>query len=196
MKIAFSGGPHSGKSAVLMLLEKRLVSEKKNRVVFVPEAASEILSKGKLHPLANPYEFQREVLKKQLESEDRVGTEECLHRVFDRAIPDAYTYLPRDQAGRLLQETMGESANLPSVLKRYDACLFFDTYYAGHISSGNKQRVETSFEDLMDLSQKTLNVWKHHPRLLVVPSAFATIEEKTDYVAKIMNQLLREKMFV
>lgn len=195
MKITFCGGPHSGKTAVLAELERRLAPGKEDRVAFVREVASEIISDGHLHPRRNPYAFQAAVLQKQLEAEKAAEAEGIQHRILDRAVPDTYVYLPMEQATQLLRDTIGEGANMASVMARYDACLFFDTYYAGRISSGNKQRIETTYEDLEAMAQRTLNVWKNHPRFLVVPSAFHTLEEKVDYVADVLNGLLREDFF-
>ena len=195
MKITFCGGPHSGKTAVLAELERRLAPGKEDRVAFVREVASEIISDGHLHPRRNPYAFQAAVLHRQLEVEKSAEVEGSLHWILDRAVPDTYVYLPTEQAARLLRDTMGEGADMASVMARYDACLFFDTYYAGRISSGNKQRVETTYEDLEALAQRTLNVWKKHPRFLVVPSAFHTLGEKADYVADVLNDLLKEDVF-
>ena len=111
--------------------------------------------------------------------------------LVDRGISDAFTYLPDSEVAEML--TYG---TLEDSLVRYDAVLFFQPYLSSTSTEENNN--ENRYEDdegIKALAGKTLEVWKNHSNVYYIPN-FGTIEEKGEYIARLLNEIVGEEFFI
>lgn len=189
--IVLTGGPCSGKTTALSILEQEL-SNRGYYVLIVPETASELISTG-IRPFGNSLEilpFQRTLLEKQLHKEAlylkvaNLLTAEKIVIIHDRGIIDIKSYITNDQFKYLLADF-----NLNEVLARdrYDAVFHLVTAANGaedfYTLSNNASRTETP-EKARELDQIGISNWTGHPH-------FRIIDNRTNFNLK-MQKLLCE----
>lgn len=183
IKIVFAGGPISGKTSTLRLLQKRLAPTAVT-VDFLSEAATELLSGTGTDPHNDG--FQQDVFELQTSLEEHSHASVM---ISDRGVADAFVYHCAERAEEICH------ASLTECLERYDAILFFEPYEnAGSVGEGNAVRYERK-EELAELNQRTRRIWQQHERFYEIP-VFATVEEKTDCVAELLNRIIGEPVFL
>ena len=164
-RIVVTGGPGGGKTTAADLF-RREIGE---RVVIVPEAATMLFSGG--FPRAkDPHALrsaQRAVYHVQRNLED---VQSCLYpgRILlcDRGTVDGAAYWP----GSPDEFFAAVGTTLEAELTRYDAVIFFESAAVGGMSieGGNPVRIEDN-KVAVELDRRLLDLWAHHPRLIVVP---------------------------
>ncbi len=192
VRFVLEGSPCSGKSETLRYLQ---TCKSEIPVVFVEEAATEILREDPDFVKRDPSAFQAEVLRRQyLREEEALSALQKADGmlgviILDRGAADTFVYLNEERA----QSITGVSVE--TLVLRYDAVLHFDPYIETHsLKSGNDLRAETDTDELLALHEKSLRVWRLHPRFENVP-VFQTKAEKGRYVAERINAQLKTTVF-
>ena len=176
-KIVLTGGPGAGKTTGQSWIQN-CFTKQGYTVLFVPETATELMGGGVKPALfASPLDFQRAMLRLQLEKE-RVFEEaaRCLRAekvllVCDRGAMDNKAYMSEVDFARLLQEL---GLNEVQLRDRYDAVFHLTTAAKGarrfYTTDNNPQRSETPDEAVV-LDDKLIAAWTGHPHLRVVENA-------------------------
>ena len=128
-RIALVGAPGSGKTTVMRIAGKN-VKNKAISLDLIPEAATELMKDSDNIALraSDPVEFQKKVSRFQLKCEDegaRKAAQRSVQRyvqLTDRALPDMYVYLSREQ----LDSRWVGYPSLSELYGRYDAIVIFD----------------------------------------------------------------------
>lgn len=196
LRICLTGGPCAGKSSAFKLLEMTL-SARGYKVLFVPETASELILNGIIPgDKISLFDFQKFVLKKQIEKENlyeemaRYYNKDRLIIFYDRGILDQLAYIERSDFEDMLKE---ESLSIAKVYDRYDAVLHLVTAADGAEKfyewndpesgqTGNNAARSESPEEARIKDKKTLNGWIGHPHLRV-------FDNSTDFNTKIQKVL-------
>lgn len=187
-KIVLTGGPCAGKTTAMSWIQNNLEKEG-YKVLFVPEAATEVINVG-IKPAEVGVEiFQRALLKLQIEKEKiyeeaakRMDTDKILI-VCDRGLLDSKAYMDEEEYNKIINDY---GISFEDAKERYDAVFHLVTAAKGvkdFYNLDNEARTET-IEEACALDDKTLNAWTGHSRLRV-------IDNSTDFSAK-MNRLLEE----
>ena len=179
-RVALTGGPAAGKTAVLDVLRRHL----ENRVIVLPEAATTLFSGGFPRP-KNPsglrllqktiYEVQR-----NLEEIYAIEHEDVPH-VCDRGALDGAAYWP----GGLDRFLGAMGSTLDSEYARYEAVVFLETsaYDEESYSVDNPFRIESPAK-ARKLDQKLKDVWSGHP-------SFHVISHETKFYEKVAAVLFK-----
>lgn len=202
-RIVLTGGPCAGKTTIINNIKKEL-KEKNIPCLIVPEAATQLIDKGFDPNEWDTFEFQSEVLIKQLfeEAENQKyidkysNTKKMLVIIYDRGIYDNKAYF-NDNTGfkRLLSKF---SLDDMQVLDSYD--MVFDLLSVAtckpeaYTLENNEARSE-SFEDAQVLDKKTSNVWANHRNMKIISSE-VSVEEETENVLKYIYDFINEENVV
>lgn len=168
MKIALTGGPGAGKTAMIELL----FHEFPNKVIQVPEAASILFQGGfprssaRLHRKSQEraiYFVQREL--------ENLATLEARGRILlcDRGSLDGLAYWPDDEPS-FFQDIRTTRVQ---ELSRYDWIIHLET--VGNAVRSNL-RIETD-DEARGINEKLKRAWRDHPRHLI-------IDESLDFMTK------------
>lgn len=181
-KIVLTGGPCSGKSTSLSLLQERL-SEAGFEVLCVPEVATILIGSG-IQPrhltAAQLFSFQEKLLQTQVQFEKTFA--DLLHLkardpkksilLLDRGCMDVRAYITPEQFDRLLAKNGWQETELCD--KRYQAIFHLVTAAEGaekfYTLSNNTTRWETP-EQARELDLRTRNAWIGHPHLRVIDNS-------------------------
>ncbi len=155
-KIAIIGSPCCGKTSIIEELKTKYETVSPNiRVIYIPEVATCFLS-GLSKP--DPFIFQYYVAKTQVLLEDTVSavndTEDII-LICDRGIFDAYVYQEKDDADNILSK-IGE-------IKDYSLIFYLESLPKELFElkkANNPSRKETVYSDVVNLGEKTLEVWR------------------------------------
>ena len=189
-KLVITGGPCAGKSTALSHIQTAF-SQYGYTVLFVAESATELITGG-VAPwtCANNFEFQKNLLRLQLEKEKiyeaaaaNMDCEKVLI-VCDRGALDSKVYM-REAEFSLMLAHLG--LNEVELRDNYD-CVFHlvsaakgaQEYYT---TANNAARTET-LEEAAALDDKFIYAWTGHPH-------FRVIDNSTDFAEKI-NRLIAE----
>jgi len=170
-KIVLTGGPSSGKSSSLELIEKHLTNLG-YIVLIVNESATELINnniKPFGHNKLRMIDFQDVILRYQLYKENLV--EDTANKyinndiiiLYDRGILDNKSYISDYEFESLLKKyNLIES----ELLNKYDLVIHLETgakskYY---VTENNKARYE-SIEEAIELDNRTYNAWINHKNL-------------------------------
>lgn len=197
-KVAITGGPSSGKSSGLSILESAL-TERGYHVLIIPETPTELIVNGIKPSTEIPLNlFQEFVLDKQLAKEElyeKVSQHYSADKTVilcDRGILDQLAYSEREEFDALLTS---RGLSISKAMNHYDGVLHLVTAAAGaeefyhwnnpDLPEGERvtYRSETP-EQARELDQRTMNGWIGHPHLRVIGN-------ETDFAEK-MNRVVEE----
>jgi predicted ATPase len=170
-RIALTGGPGGGKTAVLALVRKYFC----RHLHVLPEAASILFGGG--FPRGQRREeqqaVQRAIFHVQRELEAFHGTaREAAILLCDRGTPDGAAYWPGPEP---LWQAVGTSRDRE--LQRYDAVIHLRTPTAeGGYDHSNPVRTEAA-DEAEALDQRVLEAWAGHPRRLIIASTADFIDK-------------------
>lgn len=199
--IPFAGCPASGKSSTLKSLRNMTDPRSSAAVHFLPEIADAVLKNmpKDVGELNKPLIQQHYIHRCQLLFEDALRSD-CaandghdVHLLLtDRAAADAFVYLEERDA---LIVTGGLSDE--SLLARYNAVLFFETSPDARerfLSDRSMTRVEKSFDEVLRLDERSLEVWGKHRRFFRIPYQ-DTPEAKAVLTAQTLNRIVGTRVF-
>jgi CYTH domain-containing protein/thymidylate kinase len=193
-RIVLTGGPCSGKTTSISLLQEK-ISEMGFDVVCVPEVATLLIGSGIQPWLLNPAQlfiFQDRLIQTQLQLEKTLADLLRLKArdprktvlLLDRGCMDIKAYISPEQFDRLLARNRLEETDLRD--KRYDAVFHLVTAADGaekfYTTSNNTARSEKP-EQAREIDLRTRNAWLGQPHLRV-------IDNSTDFQTK-LNRLLK-----
>lgn len=187
-KIVIAGGISSGKTSVIKELKKCLNSEHSRKIKFVDEVANSVLMDASFS-YKNKIEFQKTILSRQKEEEENVDADvEVI--ISDRGIADAYVYLSDDEI-----KMMEGLDDLNQVLSEYDVVIYLEKSDNSYLEKdGDTIRVENTAEEVERITERTKEVWSQHHNVIYV-EPFDSVEEKGVYVAKLINNICKLKIF-
>jgi predicted ATPase len=172
-RIVLTGGPGSGKTAVLELIRQYFCEH----VHVLPESASIVFGGG--FPRASAGEglraAQRAIFYVQRELEAAAEAGNSAITLCDRATIDGAAYWPGpDELWTAVGTTLQEQ------LKRYDAVIHLRTPSAiGGYNHANPLRVESAVE-AASVDERLVAVWSRHPhRVIVEPSPDFLVKART-----------------
>ncbi len=190
-KIVVTGGPCSGKTTAMSLIQNTFIKLGYN-VIIIPETATELILGG-IAPwsINNNINFQSFVLSLQLEKEkifeqaiNNLKNKNKVLLVCDRGALDGKAYLKNNyEFEQILKKFNLNEINLRD---NYNAVFHLVTAAKGaeeFYGYNNKARYE-SVEEAIIKDEKTLNSWVGHPHLRV-------IDNSTDFDNK-MKRLINE----
>ena len=190
-KIVITGGPCSGKSTMLNLIENTF-TEKGYKVLIVSETATELI-RGGISPLGSPenmFIFQDYLLNLQFKKEEvyeKAAKEMDADKIiilYDRGLLDNKAYVPKEEFEQILDRF---NTNENELIDRYDLILHLVTTANGaeeHYTLANNAARSESLEDARKMDELTLNAWIGHPRLKIV-------DNSTDFEGKV-ERVLKE----
>jgi predicted ATPase len=160
-RIAVTGGPGAGKTAVLSLVERSFCEH----VLVLPESAG-IVFGGGFPRGSSPVERragQRAIFHVQRELEAAVEDRDAAIVLCDRGTPDGAAYWPGPDS---LWAAVGTTRE--GELARYDVVVHLRTPPVdGGYEASNPLRLETAAEAAA-IDARIAEVWSGHPRLFVV----------------------------
>lgn len=164
LRIALAGGPGTGKTSSTRAI--RALAESRGLPFYeYREVATDLMAAGKTPKTLGAYEFQRLVLRQELENEAEGQRSVAAGgvAVFDRGSPDAWVYLGDAEGDRLAGEF---GVTKDQLFEHFDLCLFFGENPGedgSDIKRGNQYRVEESPEEILSLADRSYAVWHEHP---------------------------------
>lgn len=189
--IVITGGPCSGKSTGLSLIEQEL-SNRGYYVLTIPETATELIANG-IRPFGNSLDlltFQYVVFEKQLHKEEmykkvaRLIPANKVVILLDRGIIDNKSYVSNEQFQEILAKNL---LNEVEARDRYNAVFHLVTAADGaeefYTLENNSARTETP-EQARELDKRGIANWTGHPH-------FRIIDNSTNFERK-MERLLCE----
>lgn len=198
IKIVITGGPCSGKSTALSWVQQNFTKQGYT-VIIVAESATELILSG-VAPWTTEtsYEFQKTLLKLQIEKE-KIYNEICAKMynsdkvllVYDRGMLDTKIYLEDYEFETLLKEM-----NLTEVDVRdnYDGVFHLVSAAKGaeefYTLENNKARTET-IEEARQKDDRGIEVWAGHPHFRIIDNE-AGFEEKMKKLMAEISSLLGE----
>lgn len=191
-KFVITGGPCGGKTQIMSYLVENL-ERRGYKVLIVPEAATELINGG-IKPGVNIsfLEFQKLVLKNQIEKENiwidaaKYYDDDKVVILTDRGILDNCAYVESKEAYSKILETA--DLTFSDAFNRYDEVFFLVTAANGaeefyqwndpskETSCNNAARSESP-KDAIVLDEKTLNAWTGHNHLNI-------FDNSTDFEGK------------
>lgn len=185
--IVLTGGPGGGKSTLV----RRLYAALPDRVVIVPEVATQLLG-GQLFPWPENDEerlcVQRAIYSVQCELERvyRGRANDNTVLLFDRGTVDGAGYWPT--GAEAFFEAMGMDADAERA--RYDAVVFCETAAAGgySIQSDNSARRE-ELAEAVGVDDRLREVWSRHPAFHFVAHV-ESFEGKLEAGERVLKRLI------
>lgn len=179
--IVITGGPGSGKTAVLELARKSLCPH----VAVLPESAGILFGGGfwrrdtasaRAAAQRAIFHIQKE-LERIVEDERQVAVGLC-----DRGSIDGAAYWPKDEASYWSELTTSRAAEYA----RYAAVIHLRTppLTQGYNNHTNPIRIESALQ-AMEIDEKLLRVWENHPRRIVIESCDNFLDKAQKTLAEI-----------
>lgn len=194
VKIAFTGGPASGKTETIKGIREKLAAKHHKEVIFLPEVATsylidqpEIIKRLNNEVLFDYYIFRTEFhIESLIESYNK-----DLIMICDRGVSDIYAFLPK----RTAQKVIGTYAN--RITNNYDLVLFFENDPTGTtLYKDKKIRTPMNLRKANRLSVNTKDAWEKHNKNIIYIPQFPSIEEKIVFVAKTINNFVNKELFL
>ena len=193
--IVLTGGPCSGKTTALAMIEKELIA-RGYHVLIVPETASELINNG-IRPFGDNaidnVSFQTLLMKQQLQKEIMFSEAASLIPadkiviIYDRGFMDNKCYMDEDEFNVVLNNVNPAFKSDFKLFERYDAVFHLVTAADGarefYTLANNGARTET-VEQAIELDKKGRDCWVGHPK-------FKIIDNSTDFKGK-MQRLMNE----
>lgn len=205
LKICLTGGPCAGKTQILSRLTS-LLEDRGYKVITLFEAATALILNG-IRPSKNisMEDFQKFVLKLQINNEDLYNQAESYYDsdkviiFYDRGIMDGCAYVDKKIFEKFLKDV---GLTLADVYARYDAVLHLATAADGaeefyqwndptKEGTGNNAARSENPELARIKDKATLNAWIGHPHLRVFGNEPA-FEDKVNKVVSEVFALLGE----
>lgn len=186
-RIVLTGGPGAGKSVI----SRRLATAHADRVIRVPEAATQVYDQLQTRwdrlDLPGRRDVQRQIYRLQVKQEDDLAAanpDKIL--LLDRGTIDGAAYWPEGAAA--YWHDLGTT--LPTELARYDVIIWMETAAALGLYDGDASN-NCRFEDApaaVASGKLLLNLWGGHPHLVHV-GAFANVDDKMRAVEEILGMV-------
>ena len=201
-KIAITGGPCSGKSSSMKILQEKFSSEFK--IFTPPECATTIVKAG---VTIIPSEFTEEThtrftkgicqlqidLEKFFEEEAKNQKKDVII-ITDRGVIDNFAYCTPKVKANVYEET-GWNENF-TCIDRYDMVIHLVTAAKGaekfYTLENNEARTETP-EIARFLDKKTHEEWMIHPNLTVIDNSLPGFQNKLNRVVNAVSSLVHKK---
>ena len=184
MKIAVTGGPSAGKTAIVELISKQF----RDSVVAVPEAAS-ILFRGGFPRRGTPVSLQhqqRAIYFVQVELEALARAENPAKVILcDRGTVDGAAYWPGPP--HEFFESVGTTGR--AEISRYDYVIHLESPNGHAYDRSNPVRIEQPYEAHL-LDTKTKEIWSSHPRRFIIhchKNFSEKVSEVFDHVSMIIE---------
>lgn len=179
--VVITGGPGSGKTAVLELARKALCPH----VLILPESAGILFGGGfwRRETDSARAAAQRAIFHIQKELERIVEDEkQAAIGLCDRGSIDGLAYWPKDEASYWDELKTDREAEYA----RYEAVIHLRTPPAaqGYNNHTNPIRIESALQ-AMEIDQKLLRVWERHPRRIVIDSCDNFLEKAQKTIVEI-----------
>lgn len=187
--VVLTGGPCSGKTSVMKLLDEALGDE----AIFVPEAWTQLIGEG--YPLPDGswterdwYERQVLVIRRQLALEDealRAAAQSATrHIICDRAPFDSVAY---PEGARVVREVFGGRRE---AIRRYRTVIHLESLAtarpAEYSLSSNGARYE-SLEEAQALELRAREAWRFHPCWHFLPGRHS-VQELARLAARLISE--------
>ena len=197
-KIVLTGGPSSGKSSSLELIQKYLTNLG-YVVLIVNESATELINSG-IKPFGENklrmIDFQDVILRYQLFKENLIEDtainfmDKDIVILYDRGVMDNKAYISDYEFECLLKKYNLIESDL---INRYDLVIHLETgakskYY---IKENNKARYESTREAI-ELDNRTYNAWINHKNLYKI-KCNDDFKEKQREIIRICDEYLNKK---
>lgn len=196
-RIVLTGGPGSGKTSVLEKINK-VYSSEGYKVIIVPETATDLMNNGInfRDGSISLVDFQELVMRLQLAKEEVVeraielSNSDKVIVIYDRGTIDNTAYIKKEEFEEILAR-LNNVKSFADLMNKYDMVINLVGREDFYTTENNKARSEDASEALK-LGDATLKCWLGHKKVkIVLPKD--TIEEKTNEVLNIINDLLKEK---
>lgn len=172
-KIVITGGPCAGKSTAMSWIQEEF-SKRGYGVLFVPETATELITAGAAPWAMSSIEFQRCVLRWQLDKErvfeqaaQSMPSDKVLI-VCDRGAMDNRAYMTQVEFSAIMNDIGTSEVELRD---GYDAVFHLVTAASGaeefYTTANNSARTET-LEQARELDEKLISAWTGHPHLRII----------------------------
>lgn len=205
-RFVLTGGPCSGKTNALKKCKKAFEGLGQ-RVICVPETATEVILSGIRKQDISEEEFQKIILERSILKEDTAlraanilknKYAEDVVIFYDRGIMDGASYL----ANQSVFDEWLQDLNLcrQSVLERYDAIIHLVTTADGAEScynnmndkkNNNKARSET-VEEARESDRKIWKVWEDHKNHIIIENS-TSIQKKLGRVLNVVSSIMDER---
>lgn len=212
-KIVLTGGPCAGKTTALAQIEQYL-KELGIKTFIVSETATEIINSGLLPKDIGVVNFQKYILKCQLQKEklyEEIASNFPYDKVviiFDRGIMDGKAFINNDEFNEILKQVSDElniKLNSSDIIDRYDMVIHLTTAALGNSKyytlENNSARSET-VDEAISLDKKTVEAWSIHNNLQIIDS-YEDFNEKIKAIITVINSMLgneyevkRERIFL
>jgi len=194
VKIAFAGGPASGKTETIKGIRERLAAEHQKEVIFLPEVATSYLIDQPpiIKLLNNEVLFDYYIFRTEFHMESSIEEyDKDLIMICDRGVSDIYAFLPE----KIAQKVIGTYAN--RIAGNYDLVLFFENDPTGTtLYKDEKIRTPMNLRKVNRLSANTKEAWEKHNKNIIYIPQFPLIEEKIYLVARIINNFVHKELFL
>ncbi|MCX6736478.1 MAG: ATP-binding protein [Candidatus Parcubacteria bacterium] len=194
-KIVLTGGPQAGKTTIL----RALSMEYSDKIVFVPEIASLLLSNGFPEPGKDiiwnetwQAIFQNAILSLQINMEEAyvlLAKQKNISLIIcDRGVLDGAAYTP----GGVKEFCDLYGLHSQNELEKYNAIIHLESMATTRPSFYGKDGNDVRFEDVeraQDLEYRTRAVWENHPQYHFIAGC-DNIVEKIDQVLTLVESIL------
>lgn len=196
-KIVLTGGPCAGKTTALSSIEEHL-TEKGYTVFVVNESATELIKSGIRIKNVGLMNFQKLILKHQLEKEKiydeaakLISKNKNVVIIYDRGLLDNKAYIGQKNFDNLLKNL---GLNEIDLMDRYDMVIHLVSAADGkeeyYTLSNNNARTET-LKEAKETDKKTINAWLGHNNLTIIDNS-TNFDEKIKRTLDTINNLLGE----
>ena len=193
-KIVITGGPCAGKSTAMSWIQDEF-SKRGYGVLFVPETATELIMAGAAPWTMSPIEFQKCVLRWQLDKE-RVFEQAALAMpsnkvliVCDRGAMDNRAYMTQAEFSAIMNNIGTSEIELRD---GYDAVFHLVTAANGaeefYTTANNSARTETP-EQAREVDEKLISAWTGHPHLRIIGNEQSFRDKMLSLVGEISSFL-------
>lgn len=193
-KIVITGGPCAGKSTAMSWIQDEF-SKRGYGVLFVPETATELIMAGAAPWAMSPIEFQKCVLRWQLDKE-RVFEQAALAMpsnkvliVCDRGAMDNRAYMTQAEFSAIMNNIGTSEIELRD---GYDVVFHLVTAANGaeefYTTANNSARTETP-EQAREVDEKLISAWTGHPHLRIIGNEQSFRDKMLSLVGEISSFL-------
>ena len=192
-EFVITGGPCSGKSTGLDVVEQ-VLTKRNFKVIVVAETATELILSGITPKELGVKKFQ-EILIDRLINKEKTARKaaRCFKKdvviLYDRGLLDSKAYMPEDM---FRTELAKHKKNEVKARDQYDGVFHLVTAADGaeefYTLENNAARTETP-EEARELDRKTRNAWVGHPRLRIIDNS-TPFKEKIDRLVQEISSVI------